>query len=88
MRAAIYARVSTADQNCEMQLKELRKYCSRRGWTFTREYVDTDSLRGTRDAEVERGDVPWDNLHGSGLTDQGFIEARNRRRAQPLRVQS
>ncbi len=26
MRAAIYARVSTSDQNCEMQLRELREY--------------------------------------------------------------
>jgi DNA invertase Pin-like site-specific DNA recombinase len=41
MRAAIYARVSTLDQNCEMQLKELREYCSRRCWTILGEYVDT-----------------------------------------------
>jgi putative DNA-invertase from lambdoid prophage Rac len=41
MRAAIYARVSTLDQHCEMQLKELREYCSRRGWTISGEYVDT-----------------------------------------------
>ena len=41
MRAAIYARVSTTDQNCEMQLKELREYCERRGWTISGEYVDT-----------------------------------------------
>jgi putative DNA-invertase from lambdoid prophage Rac len=41
MRAAIYARVSTLDQHCEMQLKELREYCERRGWTISGEYVDT-----------------------------------------------
>jgi hypothetical protein len=29
MRAAIYARVSTTDQNCEMQLAELREYVTR-----------------------------------------------------------
>src|SRR5579864_2155409 len=40
MKAAIYARVSTQDQNCEMQLKELREYCQRRGWEITSEYVD------------------------------------------------
>jgi DNA invertase Pin-like site-specific DNA recombinase len=34
MKAAIYARVSTADQNCEMQLGELREYVSRRGWIW------------------------------------------------------
>lgn len=39
--AAIYARVSTSDQNCDMQLRDLRVYCQRRGWKAT-EYVDTD----------------------------------------------
>lgn len=41
MKAAIYARVSTADQSCELQLRELREYASRRGWTIVGEYVDT-----------------------------------------------
>ena len=41
MDCAIYARVSTTDQNCEMQLRELREYCQRRGWKIDREYVDT-----------------------------------------------
>lgn len=41
MRAAIYARVSTTDQNCEMQLRELREYCARQGWEVAGEYVDT-----------------------------------------------
>jgi putative DNA-invertase from lambdoid prophage Rac len=40
VRAAIYARVSTADQTCENQLLELRRYCAARGWEAT-EYVDT-----------------------------------------------
>jgi hypothetical protein len=31
MKAALYARVSTQDQNCEMQLRKLREYCARRG---------------------------------------------------------
>ena len=38
-RAAIYARVSTLDQEPENQLAELRQYVSARGWT-TAEYVD------------------------------------------------
>jgi DNA invertase Pin-like site-specific DNA recombinase len=38
--AAIYARVSTTDQNCDMQLSDLREYCERRGWNAV-EYVDT-----------------------------------------------
>lgn len=40
MRVAIYARVSTADQNPAMQICELRDYCKRRGWTVADEYVD------------------------------------------------
>jgi len=38
---ALYARVSTDDQKCEMQLDELRSYCQRRGWPIAAEYVDT-----------------------------------------------
>lgn len=41
MRIAIYARVSTKDQKCEIQLKELRKYAVAREWTVIDEYVDT-----------------------------------------------
>ena len=41
MRVAIYARVSTTDQKCEMQLTELREYVLRRAWEPTIEYVDT-----------------------------------------------
>ena len=39
-RCVLYARVSTTDQHCENQLAELRTYCTSRGWTITREYVD------------------------------------------------
>lgn len=38
--AAIYARVSTTDQDCTMQLRDLREYCQHRGWNAI-EYVDT-----------------------------------------------
>lgn len=41
MKVAIYARVSTTDQNCERQLAELREYAGRRGWEIAGEYVDT-----------------------------------------------
>jgi DNA invertase Pin-like site-specific DNA recombinase len=34
MNVAVYARVSTMNgQDPEMQLRELREYCKRRGWT-------------------------------------------------------
>jgi len=39
LRAAVYARVSTLDQEPENQLQELRRYCEARGWT-AEEYVD------------------------------------------------
>ena len=41
MRAAIYARVSTADQTCALQLRELRANVKARGWDLAGEYVDT-----------------------------------------------
>ena len=46
-RAAIYARVSTSDQNVDMQLAELREHAARRGWTITAEYVDS-GISGTK----------------------------------------
>lgn len=47
IRCALYARVSTADQDCTLQIHELREYCQRRGWTIIAEYVDT-GISGTR----------------------------------------
>src|SRR5262249_21642876 len=41
MRIALYCRVSTTDQNCELQLRELRDYAAARKWTINDEYVDT-----------------------------------------------
>src|SRR5215469_16090161 len=41
LKCGIYARVSTTDQNCELQLRELRAYVKRRGWKNAGEYVDT-----------------------------------------------
>ena len=48
-RAAIYARVSTRNgQNPEMQLEELRAYCSRRQWEIAGEFVD-NGISGARE---------------------------------------
>src|SRR5271169_2165170 len=41
MIVAIYARVSTSDQSCDMQLHALREYVARQGWQVFQEYVDT-----------------------------------------------
>lgn len=37
---ALYARVSTAEQSCGLQLDDLRRYAERRGFTIVGEYVD------------------------------------------------
>ncbi|MBI2359041.1 MAG: recombinase family protein [Deltaproteobacteria bacterium] len=47
MKAAIYARVSTLDQEPENQLQELRRYVQARGWTAV-EYVDR-GISGAKD---------------------------------------
>jgi DNA invertase Pin-like site-specific DNA recombinase len=47
MKAAIYARVSTFDQEPENQLAELRRYVDARGWSATA-YVDK-GVSGAKD---------------------------------------
>jgi len=53
MEAAVYARVSTHNgQDPEMQLRELREYCQRRGWELAGEYIDA-GVSGARDSRPE-----------------------------------
>ena len=52
MRAAIYARVNTVRQSPEMQLREMREYCDRRGWTIAGEYVDA-GISGAKERRPE-----------------------------------
>ena len=47
MKAALYCRVSTTDQNCDLQLRELREYVARRGWESVGEYIDA-GVSGTK----------------------------------------
>jgi DNA invertase Pin-like site-specific DNA recombinase len=63
MKAAIYARVSTVDQEPENQLQELRRYIEAREWSAT-EYVD----RGVSGAKDRRPAL-----------DQLLTDARRRR---------
>ncbi|PYV90428.1 MAG: hypothetical protein DMG05_10475 [Acidobacteria bacterium] len=46
-RVAVYTRVSTTDQNCKMQLQELRTYAQARGWQIVNEFKD-EGWSGTR----------------------------------------
>ena len=54
MRTALYARVSTSDkgQDPQMQLRELREHCQRRGWEIVGEYVDV-GVSGSKDSRPE-----------------------------------
>jgi len=63
MTAAVYARVSTVDQEPENQLQELRRYVEARGWSAV-EYVD----RGVSGAKDRRPAL-----------DQLVADARRRR---------
>lgn len=53
-RAALYARISTTNhgQDTELQTRELREYCERRGWTVFAEYVDA-GVSGAKDSRPE-----------------------------------
>lgn len=53
MKTALYARVSTNNgQDPEMQLRELREYCQRRGWEVSQEYVDL-GISGAKEKRPE-----------------------------------
>jgi DNA invertase Pin-like site-specific DNA recombinase len=54
MKVALYARCSTNNghQDPEMQLRELREYCERRGWQVTGEYVDV-GVSGAKEKRPE-----------------------------------
>ena len=53
MKTAIYARVSSSNgQDPEMQLRELREYCERRGWEIAAEFVDA-GFSGAKDSRPE-----------------------------------
>lgn len=52
MRIGIYARGSTRDQSCELQIRDLRVYCTARGFDLGREYVDV-GRSGATDSRPE-----------------------------------
>ena len=59
MRVAIYARVSTKDQSCDMQMRDLRAYCAARGFTIIREYIDIGQS-GAKDSRPELNELMAD----------------------------
>lgn len=48
LKVALYARVSTKDQNAEAQLTDLRRYCNAREWVIQREFLDL-GISGSKD---------------------------------------
>jgi len=56
MRIGIYARVSTKDQSCELQLRDLRTYCAARGFSVVREYVDVGES-GAKDSRPQLNEL-------------------------------
>lgn len=64
---AIYARVSTGEQNPEAQLYALREYAARRGFSIYREYVD----RVSGDVERRRAKRQDDRAYRELMDDAG-----------------
>src|ERR1700745_4072479 len=56
MRVAIYARVSTKDQSCDLQLRDLRAYCAARGFASVREFVDVGES-GAKDSRPQLNEL-------------------------------
>lgn len=58
-KIAIYARVSTSEQNHEMQLDGLREFAAQRGWTIFREFVDV-GISGSKDRRPQLDELMRD----------------------------
>lgn len=54
-RVALYARVSTADQSCERQIRDLEAFAARAGYTIVATFRETGS--GARTDRLERKKV-------------------------------
>ena len=57
---AVYARVSTDEQNVDAQLNDLREYVRNRGWQLVREYVD-QGISGAKDSRPAFNEL-WDAI--------------------------
>jgi DNA invertase Pin-like site-specific DNA recombinase len=48
-RAAIYTRISTGEQNADLQTRELPEFCERRGWSLGADTTYSDVMTGAKD---------------------------------------
>ena len=78
IRAALYARVSTAEQKTRNQLPPLREYIKRRGWKKTHEFIDRASgatdkrlLARLRRSSTALPRASSDSVAGSGIISIG-----------------
>jgi DNA invertase Pin-like site-specific DNA recombinase len=51
-KVALYSRVSTGHQDDDLQVSELRSYCTQRGWAIVAEYADT--ISGSKEGPERR----------------------------------
>jgi DNA invertase Pin-like site-specific DNA recombinase len=66
VRCALYARVSTLDQQSENQLAELRAYIATRQWTLVGEFQD-EGVSGAKDRRPALDRLMADAPRSSGL---------------------
>jgi len=59
MRVGLYSRVSTKDQDCGMQLRDLRAFCEARQLDVVREYIDVGQS-GTKDSRPQLNELMGD----------------------------
>ena len=75
MRIGIYARVSTKDQSCELQVLDLKAYCTARGFDLVREYVDVGQS-GAKDSRPELNKLMTEaeSVNGKGARAKAWGE--------------
>jgi len=82
MRLALYARVSTEEQNPDEQIVALRDYCKRNNHEIVEEYVDTKSGLTTDRQHFQR--MKWD-MDRPELKIEGVVVWRLDRLSRSLR---
>jgi hypothetical protein len=76
-KVAIYARVSTnSGQNSEMQIRELREYCTNRGWKIAGEYTDS-GISGATDSRHQLDRLMASLTDNEALGSGGVLANKN-----------
>lgn len=56
MKVALYARVSTEEQNARRQVESMRDYAARNGWEIYKEYID-EGVSGAKESRPAFNDL-------------------------------